>query len=45
MERCAFAIDEHVPRAWMTALQSNGYSVHSLPQERLGNTEDEALLR
>ena len=45
MERCAFAVDEHVPRAWVSALESNGFSARTLPPERVGETEDEALLR
>jgi len=45
MGRCSFAVDEHVPRAWVSALESNGFSVRALPPERIGDTDDESLLR
>lgn len=44
MARCSFAVDEHVPRAWVVALESNGFSVDALPRSRVGDTDDPELL-
>ena len=43
MERLAFCTDEHVPHAFVTALDSNGFDVCEATTER-GQTVDSTLL-
>jgi len=44
MPRLEFCTDEHVPRAYLTALESNGFSVVAAVDERGQLTVDEPLL-
>ena len=44
MPRLKFCTDEHVPRAYLTALESNGFSVVAAVDERGQLTIDEPLL-
>lgn len=45
MGRLAFCTDENVPRAFATALDSNGFIVLDADEERGENTVDETLLQ
>jgi predicted nuclease of predicted toxin-antitoxin system len=44
MARLEFCTDEHVPRAYLAALESNGFSVVTAVDERGQSTVDEPLL-
>lgn len=44
MTRLAFCTDENVPRAFVTALESNGFDVLTAGEERGEHTVDTALL-
>lgn len=45
MARLVFCADENVPRAFVTALESNGFTVVDAAEERGQETVDEALLQ